>query len=169
MRGILGLIVGIGLVAFAAGYVTTDNEPPLFLQIILALFGLMLIWASLHHSRLRMKRWSVHNGGREKHGFARLQRHISEDDLIAEVTFKSTYDEWLITLDSASMKAKLETIGDEVQAVAWLGEDGLIYGLDLDGQRTLPLSPGKPITREMREKMNRQSQRRELRAQKLSS
>ncbi|MDN3646379.1 hypothetical protein QWY75_09225 [Pontixanthobacter aestiaquae] len=169
MRGIFGLIVGIGLVAFAAGFLEIDSEAPLFLRIILALFGLILIWASLYHSRLRLKRWAVYNGGREKHGFACLLRQTGEDNLVAEVTFKSANDEWLITLDSSSMKATLATIGDQVQAIAWLGKDGLIYGLDLNGQRTLPLSPGQPITREMREKMDRQSQRRELRAQRLSS
>lgn len=166
MRGLLGLVIGIGMAAFAVGYIPMDDTPPRAIRFIMALFGFILIWASLYHMRLRAKRRAAYNGGMEKRGTAQLYKPIGGDDATAKVVFRTSFAEWLISLDLLSLKDTLQTPEDEALASAWLGDDGCIYALDIAGVKTLPLSPGKPVTKKSSDAMNHRTALREHMAAK---
>lgn len=159
MRGLLAIAVGMALVAFAAGIMPLDDDPPpLAMNIILGVMGGLAILAGLAHLKLRWKRFHAYRGGIERRGMVRLERQPSSEG-VAYLTFSTSYQEWIMSVDPASIDGILDQLRDGLEGKAYLGTDDRIYGLDIGKVKSLPISAGVPLSRKMREKIDRVERR----------
>ncbi len=159
MRGLLAIVVGFGFLALAAGmFPLGKDQPPLAINIFVGILGGIAVLAGFAHLRLRWKRYHAYRGGIERHGTVRLERQPSSEGL-AYLTFSTSYQEWIMSVDPASIDRLLDQLEDGLEGKAYLGTDDRIYGLDIGNVKSLPISAGVPLSRKMREKIDRVERR----------
>jgi hypothetical protein len=153
MRSILAIVVGVGLIAAGLRRLPDLENMPIFMSVIFVLFGAVLIYAGAYHGWIRFQRRRAYAGGREKRGTVRLQKFSGEDDMIAYLIFATSYAEWLMSVDSSSIRKVREGLAEGLPARAYLGDDDRIYGLDIGEIKALPISVGEPYEGKLRERI----------------
>ena len=153
MRAFLAIAVGFGLVAAALGLIRDINAMPMAMQVVLFLFGAVLIYAGCYHLWLRIQRRRVYAGGRDRAGTAQLLRPIGEDDSSAYILFANRHSQWVLSVDLASIRTIVDGLENGLPATAYLGEDDRIYALDIGAVKSVPISPGIPYEGKLRERV----------------
>lgn len=153
MRAIIAIIAGTGMISLALGLVPGVDPIPLFLRIVIAAFGAIVILAGAYHLWLRLQRRRAYAGGRERRGTVRLFQPISEESGIAFLLFANSHSEWLMSVDAGSIAMVRDGLDQGCPATAYLGTDDRIYGLDIGSVKALPISVGTPYDRKTRERV----------------
>ena len=160
MRAILAIAVGCGLIAAGLRLFPDTEDMPTFMAVILCLFGALAILAGINHGWLRIQRRRAYAGGRERRGTVRFFRPVGMEDDISYLIFATSYGEWLLTVDSSSIRKVRDGLAEGLPALAYMGTDDRIYGLDIGKVRTLPISAGIPFEGKLRERVERIEERR---------
>lgn len=160
MRAILAIAVGCGLIAAGLRLFPDTEDMPTFMAVILCLFGALAILAGINHGWLRIQRRRAYAGGRERRGTVRFFRPVGMEDDTSYLIFATSYGEWLLTVDSSSIRKVRDGLAEGLPALAYMGTDDRIYGLDIGKVRTLPISAGIPFEGKLRERVERIEERR---------
>lgn len=156
MRAILGILIGLGFIAFAVGMIPLeDDPPPLFFNVVFGVMGAIAVLASIAHLRLRIKRRFAYANGREKRGTARLHGSLGSDAATATIVFATSFQEWVMSVDAGTLGKNREGLHEGLRATAYFGDDERIYGLDIEGKRIMPISAGVPLDREMKDRLEK--------------
>ncbi|MBX7527659.1 hypothetical protein [Qipengyuania vesicularis] len=170
MRAILAIAVGCGMIAGGLRLFPDTDDMPTAISIILCLFGAVVVLAGINHGWLRIQRRRAYAGGRERRGTVRFFRPVGMDDDTSYLIFATSYGEWLLTVDSSSIRKVGDGLAEGLPARAYMGADDRIYGLDIGKVRTLPISAGIPFEGKLRERVERiEERRKELGARSTKS
>ncbi|UOR16614.1 hypothetical protein [Qipengyuania aquimaris] len=129
------------------------EDMPTFMAVIFVLFGLVLVYAGFYHARLRILRRRAYAGGRERRGTVRYLKPLGDDDALAYLVFANSHSEWLLSVDTSSIRKVEGDLSEGVAARAYLGDDDKIYGLDIGKVKALPISVGEPFEGKLKERI----------------
>ena len=168
MRAILAIAAGLGMIAAGLRLFPDLEDMPTIMAVILLLFGAVVILAGISHGWLRFQRWRAYSGGRERNGTVRFFRPVGGDDDTSYLIFATKYGEWLLSVDSTSIKQVHDGLTNGLPARAYLGANDRIYGLDIGKVRALPISAGIPFEGRLREQFERVQRHRQEFAERIS-
>ncbi|MBY6129562.1 hypothetical protein KUW15_12635 [Qipengyuania aquimaris] len=129
------------------------NDIPVALAVFIGILGLILVLAGISHAKLRILRRRAYAGGRERRGTVRYLKPLGEDDALAYLVFANSHSEWLMSVDTSSIRKVEGDLSEGVAARAYLGDDDKIYGLDIGKVKALPISVGEPFEGKLKERI----------------
>ncbi|MBX7539802.1 DUF308 domain-containing protein [Qipengyuania sphaerica] len=145
LRAILFIVAGCAIIAAGLRVFPDTNDIPTAMSVILVVFGLLVILAGLHHLWLRIQRRRAYAGGRDRKGEIIVEGLQGEEEDVAQIVFVTKTRKWRLTVDTRSLAKDHRTSGATASAKAWLGDDDLIYAIDVGDRKLLPISAGKEI------------------------
>ena len=155
MIGLVSIAIGLAMIAAGFGMFPDLEDIPALLSVIFVLFGAILVWAGIYTLWLGIQRRRAYSGGRERKGTARIFATPKTDDTSVYLLFKTSYGEWLVTVSTSGIEHLLGDLEEGVAACAYMGSNDKLYGLDIAGVRSKPLSVGDPFEGKFRERIER--------------
>lgn len=140
------ILIGAAFLAFAGGAYPPDAAPlTITTRLGIGLLGLFVTFAAARQLTFRMRCRSAYASGRRQTGTVRLLRPVDREMAQVELVFAGETGDWKITVSLRGLKPMVDRLKTGMQATAYLGDDGRLYGLDIGSIRTMPLAAGASL------------------------
>ncbi|KLI62979.1 hypothetical protein [Aurantiacibacter marinus] len=133
-RTLILIAIGAAFAAFALGFVSLGEQPPIFLRIMFGLLGTLAMYGGLHHLRFLFRRRNALAGGRDRKGTLQLRGKLDDESGTALAIFSTSYGEWVLMLDPGKIRARETEFREGVPARATVDEDDRIYALRIGSE-----------------------------------